>query len=340
MQPAPPDITPLNGFEGAEKKIELIFFRDEKNPRGLRAVTADQWQSVLDLVNCQIVSCTKNEHFDSYVLSESSLFVYPYKVVLKTCGRTVLLRCMEPLIQLAKEVCDVDPEFVFFSRKGFLYPEEQLYPHTSFDDEVEYLNRYFNGQSYVLGPADSHHAWYMYVSDLRERDAEGDQTFEVMMTELDEDVMKQFYKANHDMTAQELTVKSGIADLLPGSVTDSLLFSPCGYSVNGLLGNYYFTIHITPEPHCSFVSFETNAPKENFTELASKVLELFKPGKATITLFADNNALCGPSTYNAMDPKAFEKLGYEVKNRSLTEFDEGDPYDLTVLYVEKTPLVH
>ena len=31
--------------------------------------------------------------------------------------------------------------------------------------------------------------------------------------------------------------KSGIGDLIPGTVIDDVLFEPCGYSMNGLLPN-------------------------------------------------------------------------------------------------------
>lgn len=46
------------------------------------------------------------------------------------------------------------------------------------------------------------------------------------------------------------------------------------------------TIHITPEPSCSYVSFESNVPASNYDELVSRVLAAFRPGKFVLTVFA------------------------------------------------------
>jgi len=57
--------------------------------------------------------------------------------------------------------------------------------------------------------------------------------------------------------------------------------------MNGLLDQGYFTIHITPQPSCSFVSFETNiqVPGNDYSTLVAQVLNVFKPGSFTVTLF-------------------------------------------------------
>jgi len=84
----------LTGFEGPEKRLELDFRPNPERPEGLRGIDKELWQEMLNLAKCTIISHTKNEYFDAFVLSESSLFVYPTKVLLKTCGTTTLLKCI------------------------------------------------------------------------------------------------------------------------------------------------------------------------------------------------------------------------------------------------------
>lgn len=47
------------------------------------------------------------------------------------------------------------------------------------------------------------------------------------------------------------------------------------------------TIHITPEPDFSYVSFESNIAASNYGDLIARVINLFQPGKFVVTIFAN-----------------------------------------------------
>jgi S-adenosylmethionine decarboxylase len=76
-----------------------------------------------------------NDHIDSYVLSESSLFVYSHKIILKTCGTTTLLMCLEPLIEYTTAL-GMKIEWVAYTRKDFQRPGQQHFPHREPMEEV------------------------------------------------------------------------------------------------------------------------------------------------------------------------------------------------------------
>lgn len=91
---AAPFPTPV--FEGSEKRIEIDFApalggNGDNAAASLRCIGQPQLDTILGLAACCIVSARHGAAFDAYVLSESSLFVYPRKAILKTCGTTKLL---------------------------------------------------------------------------------------------------------------------------------------------------------------------------------------------------------------------------------------------------------
>ena len=48
----------------------------------------------------------------------------------------------------------------------------------------------------------------------------------------------------------------------------------------------YVTIHITPEPDFSYVSFESNVPASSYLKIVTNILNTFNPGKFILTIFA------------------------------------------------------
>lgn len=267
----------------------------------------------------------------AYLLSESSLFVSRTRVILKTCGQTALLYCIKPLLELAATECGLtEVQDFFYSRMNYLAPSLQPAPHQTFEQEVQWLDKLFSdGAGYALGRLNGQDTWYLYTLDnILPGVSEPDQTLEILMLDLDREVMNKFYKSKYS-DADEVTKETGISEFLPGAVIDAALFEPCGYSANGLLDESYFNIHITPQPECSYVSFETNIKMSSYKELIGRVLEAFKPGRFLMTLFANEGAPCGFSY------KTFQEGSIAGYKRNDLQLSQMKMYNLTYGRYEK-----
>jgi len=310
---------PYNGyFEGPEKTLELCFRTVEgelamnHNPgerAGLRQLERCDLDRICRRARCTIISSVSNQFLDAYVLSESSLFVYPYMMVLKTCGTTTLLRCISTVIELTKKI-GLELDWVGYSRKNFSFPGDQCFPHQSFNQEVDYLashrrlSKRLNGSGYTLGPVTGDH-WYVFIADQTLRNSvllHTDRVLNIMMFDIDQTVAKIFYYdqfmkegETEDEASARIsklqTKKAGIDTLCPGAIIDPRAFQPCGYSMNAILFHSYCTMHITPEDGSSYASFETNQKLGNYTSLIHNVINAFKPKRFVMTLMADEDGL-------------------------------------------------
>jgi S-adenosylmethionine decarboxylase len=335
----------FHGFEGPEKRLEIDFKKNPNRPLGLREMSSDdnaKWQEMLDFAKCTIISTTKNEHFDSYVLSESSLFVYPYKVMIKTCGTTTLLRVIPKLMQYAASL-DLTVEFVMFSRKNFLFPQQQVFPHRTWEEEVSYLNKFFDGQDFLFGHVHGDH-WYLYLADYSQHEpriAASEKTIEIMMHKMDPSSAERFFKKD---SVGERDKFPGVADLIPGSTTDEFNFSPCGYSMNGLKDETYWTIHVTPESHCSYASFETNLSLASYSKLVSNVADFFVPEIFTVALFIERPQ----AVKQVLDDEEVRKIytslldipGYQAVSKNISDMEHVNSVLLMLQYRSDASLAY
>lgn len=213
------DLDSTDAFEGPEKLLEVWFSKDENslpkhiNKQGLRSIPRLEWEKMLDLVQCKVLSVVSSEKMDSYLLSESSMFVFPHKVILKTCGTTTTLIGLPQILKLAFEIVGFNnndnkkfPWRLFYSRKSFMFPSKQKHPHKTWADEIKFLNKMFDnqGNAYLLGRLNSDH-WYLYTLCIEDESKSTnektvsekcfefqDQTLELLMTHLDVDKAQQF----------------------------------------------------------------------------------------------------------------------------------------------------
>lgn len=383
-------------FEGPEKTMEVCFIPGIGDEEGLRKLSRKQLDFLCTEAKCTILSSISSSYIDAYVLSESSLFIYKHRYIMKTCGTTTLLHCLDSLLRFADEL-KMELMWVGYSRKNLLFPTQQAWPHSNFGDEIEYLNSNkvlqdrLNGVAHILGPVTGDH-WFVYVADnpphmaavveahkqskcLTAEDCPASPpgsptstdclpksqsmsslagslgtgsadighgasigsaplcdgvdldssmmtmegvTVNMMMFDLELEVCKMFYQPDPgassedeqegadsdsgrdsggrdsgsavDVVGKRMTKTAGIDHLVPGATIDEASFSPCGYSMNAILHDAYSTIHVTPEPQCSYASFETNTTLRAYAPLVRNTLNVFRPKRFVLTMFADDLA--------------------------------------------------
>ncbi|KAL3959253.1 hypothetical protein ACCO45_007415 [Purpureocillium lilacinum] len=420
------DLDSSGAFEGPEKLLEVWFapsaatLPSGARPNGLKSVSCETWVGMLDMVNCKILSVLESEAVDAYLLSESSI----------ACSTSLPPTRASPFDKAAS-VDDIRaaaiPYRVFYSRKNFLFPDEQRGPHRSWKQEVKYLDDSLEGGGSAYMPTPE----YSVASTGANTPGANlnDETLEILATDLDPENAKQFFlsdasavatdkmaaearaarqaamdslgdlstppeevdvfeiencgdsdldeakakltSATKELTTEELTTEGhalgtvvsencGLSQVYPTSVypdarVDAYLFSPCGFSANGVIpapasaetdqhnSTHYFTVHVTPEPGFSYASFETNVPSgqkgRTTAEIIEHVVDIFRPGRFSVTLFEAKGQ--GANPYGMGDGTlknlAMQRLvdpvrGYRRVDRIVHDFED---YDLVFRFYER-----
>jgi S-adenosylmethionine decarboxylase len=330
----------VSGFEGFEKRLELHFFGDDPIifQLGLRKIVFESIQQVLEAVQCTVVSAVGNSYFDAYVLSESSLFVYPTKIIIKTCGTTQLLKSILPLIHYANQIgltlCSCR-----YTRGSFIFPNSQPFPHTSFNDEVTFLedtipSNLCHRKASIMPSKSSSHSWHVFTahSSITHQNHSHNHsdsdifTMEICMTELDPILARKFFRRpgdgkTGDSAGKEMTELTGINEINPNAFICDFAFDPCGYSMNGMDNDWYSTIHVTPEDGFSYASFEcVGSVNDNIVHVLRKVVQIFRPGTMSISTTSNDYS-------NEMLKKmvnAVEPLGMKCRSRAVDRFPAAE----------------
>lgn len=272
-------------FEGPEKKFELLLAPGRPS---LRSYPRERWEAIVHAARAQVLSVLSTDQLDSYLLSESSLFVGDDRLTMITCGRTRLVDAVEATLELIG-----GPEAVAFlvlERKNEHFPHAQP---SSFEDDAARLGRILPGRALSFGCADSH-CVRLWHTTLEHKTSSADTTLEVLMHGIAPAAAALFSVEG----CLEAARAAGVTEVLPGFQVDDYAFTPAGYSLNALRGGTYFTFHVTPEVIGSYVSFETNADSQEYPheEVIRRVIEIFRPESFDVLSFASaDRETCDPS---------------------------------------------
>ncbi|GLT62025.1 hypothetical protein SLA2020_346930 [Shorea laevis] len=167
----------------------------------------------------------------SFFEPESSLFVYPYKIIIKTCGTTKLLLSIPVILRLAGNL-SLFVRSVRYTRGSVIFPGAQPFPHSSFSEEVVILDGFFGklgsgSTACVMGGPDNSKKWHIYSASAENRSkSDPIYTLEMCMTGLDKKRASVFYKT-HASSANVMTEDSGIRKILLQSEICAFEFDPC-----------------------------------------------------------------------------------------------------------------
>jgi len=293
-------------YEGPEKRLEIILSAPMP---GLRSDADGRWKKVIKATRAEILSRISADFTDAYLLSESSFFVWEDPMLLITCGKTAPVRAL-PLV--ADLVGKNRIAFVFYEQRNFSPGH-----FSEFEKDVAEISRWFAGKSYTLGSGD--HQVNLFHSFPAAEKVQKPPDLQMLMYDLPAGVRKRFCR-NRNVGKSEMRTLSGLNVLFDsGMMTDDHLFSPCGYSLNGIRGKQYVTVHVTPQPVNSYVSFETDIVKTGWQQVVRNVLKIFRPAEFSLMLSpcAEKGNPCFSET---VEHTAEE---YLPADRTLYEFDCG-----------------
>jgi len=274
-----------NVFEGVEKRIEIRFAPEIPCQLGLRALKRSVLDELCSKCKCAIIHHDETESFDAYILSESSLFVFKDRLMIKTCGTTVPLEGVNFLITQADAI-GMQATDMIYTRCSFLFPDLQLQPHNDLKKELQYLSemdilgRRVAGKSSILGDANGKY-WLIHYKNFLSTDVgedvpvvtpphashrclslassqSGQIMVDIIMTGIDKMACDFYHKdSSKSDDANARVMGDSLKSVLPEFETISgKCYDPCGYSCNAFSGERYFTVHITPEEAFSYASVE------------------------------------------------------------------------------------
>ena len=300
-------------FEGPEKKVELAVVDEHPS---LRELGDAFWREVVHVAGAEVVSSRRGEWIDAYLLSESSLFVYDNFVTMITCGRTTLVSGVDRMLER------IDPgaiSVLVYERKNEHFPHEQ--PSSFFDDARALASR-IEGRAIRFG-VEHGHAVRMFHTTCPHAPESDDRTLEILMHGIDPNVARMF---DGESGPGPIHPRLGLERALEGYEIDELRFDPRGYSLNGIRGPAYVTLHVTPERLGSYVSFETNAAEYGAApnRLISEVVGTFSPESFDVVAFEPERSFAVEVDGYVTRQRVREPLsGYEVSFTHLYRPDDG-----------------
>jgi len=259
-------------YEGSEKRLEIT------STLNLLKFTDDFWEEMVKKAGAYIISKIENNNLKAFLLSESSLFVWKDRVLLITCGETHLLQAA---LYFQKEVSRDEITSLLFQRHQATYPERQksnfqqdkLLLQAQLKGSCRYWSENYCGSLFLFG--------------------DNQQPFATKNILMMHGLTGRFFEAlqKGKVKKKDVAYQLQLNKYFNHFTLDQHCFDPQGYSLNAISGQYYFTLHITPEVLSSYLSFESNLPAHMITDFHNHLIRLFKAQRNYLMSFSSEKQM-------------------------------------------------
>ena len=207
--------------------------------------------------------------------------------------------------------------------------KESYFPHKqpySFEDDQKRFEKSFPIQAFAFNESEKNPVYFLYYDAEFSPQGE-DTTLEVLMQGLHPKATEVFSQANEE-TVRSSDLFARLEKFVSPYQIDEFFFDPAGYSLNGIQGAEYITMHITPQKVGSYVSVETNRPLQGgqLKEFLEGLANVFQPTSYDVILFANSDIeyKISPEAYQIeTEFKKKLKCGYDLRCTHLTAFGES-----------------
>jgi len=289
-------------FEGAEKKLEIIV---NKSLQPLTNIGDNFWTKLVTKCEATILSNVQNSKMKAFLLSESSLFIWDDRILMLTCGQTKLIQSAKFFIN---ELGSDNIDCLFFQRKNEY--RAQLQP-SDFLRDAQNLMKDFDGETLRFGKLHSHHT-QLFHTTKKYAPEQRDRTCELLMYDMEASILE--FLTHEDLETSQIRDFFQVVKLFPDFQFDDFAFKPYGYSLNGIRGEDYLTIHVTPQEKSPYVSFETNIKLCSDTRnLLNHFLGVLRPLSFDVMTFNCTTDFDFGQTYmKTIHVKDTLSIGYEI----------------------------
>ena len=216
----------------------------------------------------------------AFLLSESSLFVFPHRILMLTCGRTNMHKALAQILNQIAPAAHMKPCWVQLAHRALLAPAAQPTPHQTPEASLDCMRKLLPTTYETVLGVSMLFPWYAFTAQLAPVHVQP--SIAVYMHGLPQRVCD----AYTDPAGAKVYVRHDLHCRLPPFFVplDTHCFEPQGYSANGgtMQRNGYWTVHVTPEPNATYASFEAGAQAEEHEALLRACLEHFCPRRACV----------------------------------------------------------